>query len=35
MKASEIADEPGPSYRNMLRAGFEPTYVRPVYTPPG
>ena len=30
-----IADEPGPSYRNMLRAGFEPTYVRPVYTSPG
>jgi hypothetical protein len=30
-----IADEPGPSYRNMLRAGFEPTYVRPVYTLPG
>jgi hypothetical protein len=23
---------PGPSYRNMLRVGFEPTYVRPNYT---
>jgi len=23
--------EPGPSYRNMLRVGFEPTYVRPNY----
>jgi hypothetical protein len=23
--------QPGPSYRNMLRAGFEPTYVRPNY----
>ena len=22
---------PGPSYRNMLRVGFEPTYVRPNY----
>ena len=21
----------GPSYRNMLRVGFEPTYVRPNY----
>jgi GNAT superfamily N-acetyltransferase len=25
--------EPGPSYRNILRAGFEPAYVRPNYTP--
>jgi len=25
---------PGPSYRNMLRAGFEPTYARPVYALP-
>jgi len=24
--------EPGPSYRNMLRVGFGPTYVRPNYT---
>ena len=24
--------EPGPSYRNILRSGFEPTYVRPNYT---
>lgn len=23
--------QPGPSYRNMLRVGFEPTYVRPNY----
>jgi GNAT superfamily N-acetyltransferase len=30
-----ISDPPGPSYRNMLRAGFEPTYARPVYTLPG
>jgi hypothetical protein len=29
-----ISDPPGPSYRNMLRAGFEPDYVRPVYTLP-
>jgi GNAT superfamily N-acetyltransferase len=27
-----ITKPPGPSYRNMLRAGFEPTYARPVYT---
>jgi GNAT superfamily N-acetyltransferase len=26
-----ITDPPGPSYRNMLRAGFEPVYARPVY----
>lgn len=25
--------EPGPSYRNILRAGFEPAYLRPNYTP--
>ena len=30
-----ITDPPGPSYRNMLRAGFEPAYERPVYTLPG
>jgi GNAT superfamily N-acetyltransferase len=24
-------ERPGPSYRNMLRVGFEPTYVRPNY----
>ncbi len=24
--------EPGPSYRNILRAGFDPAYVRPNYT---
>jgi hypothetical protein len=24
--------EPGPSYRNILRAGFEPAYIRPNYT---
>jgi len=30
-----ITDPPGPSYRNMLRAGFAPTYERPVYTLPG
>jgi GNAT superfamily N-acetyltransferase len=24
-------DQPGPSYRNMLRVGLEPTYVRPNY----
>src|SRR4029077_18965400 len=23
--------QPGPSYRNMLRVGLEPTYVRPNY----
>ncbi len=27
--------EPGPSYRNILRAGFEPAYVRPNYTASG
>ena len=26
---------PGPSYRNILRAGFEPSYVRPNYRAPG
>jgi GNAT superfamily N-acetyltransferase len=26
--------EPGPSYRNMLRVGFGPTYVRPNYASP-
>jgi GNAT superfamily N-acetyltransferase len=26
--------QPGPSYRNMLRAGFRATYVRPNYTSP-
>jgi GNAT superfamily N-acetyltransferase len=26
--------EPGASYRNILRAGFEPAYVRPNYAPP-
>jgi GNAT superfamily N-acetyltransferase len=30
-----ISDPPGPSFRNMLRSGFEPTYARPVYTLPG
>jgi hypothetical protein len=30
-----ITDPPGPSYRNMLRAGFEPTYARPVYAASG
>lgn len=25
---------PGPSYRNMLRVGFQPTYVRPTYVRP-
>jgi GNAT superfamily N-acetyltransferase len=25
---------PGPSYRNILRAGFRETYVRPNYAPP-
>ena len=25
--------EPGPSYRNILRAGFDPAYVRPNYVP--
>jgi GNAT superfamily N-acetyltransferase len=29
-----ITEPPGPSYRNMLRAGFEPTYERPVYALP-
>ena len=28
-------DEPGTSYRNILRAGFEPAYVRPNYTASG
>lgn len=27
-----VTDPPGPSYRNMLRTGFEPTYERPVYS---
>ena len=27
--------EPGPSYRNIVRAGFEPVYVRPNYTASG
>ena len=26
--------EPGPSYRNIVRAGFEPAYVRPNYRAP-
>lgn len=26
--------EPSPSYRNILRAGFQPTYVRPNYASP-
>jgi GNAT superfamily N-acetyltransferase len=30
-----ITDPPGPSYRNMLRTGFRPTYARPVYALPG
>ena len=30
-----ITEPPGPSYRNMLRAGFEPVYARPVYTASG
>jgi GNAT superfamily N-acetyltransferase len=25
--------QPGPSFRNVARAGFEPAYVRPNYTP--
>lgn len=25
--------DPGPSFRNIVRAGFEPAYVRPNYTP--
>jgi GNAT superfamily N-acetyltransferase len=25
-------EEPGPSFRNIVRAGFEPAYVRPNYT---
>jgi len=29
---AETADAPNPSYRNMLRAGFEPVYTRPNYT---
>ena len=28
------ADGPGPSYRNILRSGFRPTYVRPNYASP-
>ena len=27
--------QPGPSYRNILRAGFRETYVRPNYASPG
>jgi hypothetical protein len=26
--------QPGPSYRNMLRVGFQPTYVRPNFVKP-
>jgi GNAT superfamily N-acetyltransferase len=29
-----IEGRPGPSYRNLLRAGFEPVYVRPAYERP-
>jgi hypothetical protein len=28
-----VDDRPGSSYRNILRAGFEPAYVRPNYVP--
>jgi len=28
------AGRPGPSYRNILRAGFEPSYARPSYRSP-
>jgi len=27
----ETADEPNPSYHNMLRSGFELAYLRPNY----
>ena len=26
---------PGASYRNIVKSGFEPTYVRPNYASPG
>jgi GNAT superfamily N-acetyltransferase len=29
------ADDPGPSYRNIERAGFRPAYVRPNWLSPG
>jgi hypothetical protein len=33
-ETGDVADgRPGNSYRNIVRAGFEPAYVRPNYVP--